>query len=253
MNARLHKNIDVVRIPVKTGVAEYYLPQNVAWADQVIDQLIVVAPDIAGTIDPMDGVSVVIDRASIGNLFFNLYSKDEVELTHDLSFEQIAHTNNYALPVNAALSLQLSKLYFTEAPQADGTLLLYVVYGSKEREDYEAPKNSVTVTFDMQPNEQLSLRDIMHLYIVEIPEKLRGIIAWTGTTAPAYITLRDYSLTYNIREAHTELMRPDMNGGTAQDSQAALFYTDSLDIDFDYSHIRNAQNAPVTQVFTFLY
>lgn len=253
MKTRLQKNIDLVRIPIKAGVAEYYLPQNVAWADCKIDTLTVCAPDMVGTIDPMDGQSTVLSRTDIANLFFNLYSADERELTHDLSADQLAHDNNYAIEVNEKLNLSLCRLYFTEDPTADGVLLLYVAYGSKCVEDYEQPKNSVTVRFDMQANEILSLRDIMKTYICEIPAKLRGVIAWSGVTDPAYITLRDYALTYNIREAHTELMRPDMNGGSAQDSQVTPFYCDSLDIDFDYSHIRNAQNAPATQVLTFLY
>lgn len=253
MGTRIYKNIDLVRIPIRIGVTEYYLPQNVAWANRKIDTLTVCAPNMQNTIDPMDGVTPVLSRNGIGNMFFNLYTADEIQLTHDLSSEQLAHTNNYAIEINAKLNLSLCRLYFTEEPQDDGVLLLYVSYAGKEIEDYEAPKNSVTVRFDMQPNELLSFRDIMKTYICEIPATLRGVIAWSGVSDPAYITLRDYALTYNIREAHTELMRPDMNGGTAADSQLVPFYTDCINIDFDYSHIRNAQNAPATQVIEFLY
>lgn len=253
MKARLHRNIDFVRIPIQAGVSEYYLPQNVAWAEKKIDEIIVVAPSIAGTLDPVDGQSIVMDRANLSDLYFNLYSADENELTHDMSYEQILHINNYRIPVNEVLSLVTSRLYFTTAPTSDFTLLLYVIYDSKIVDDFDVPQRSVTVEFPMLANEQIDLRYILNTYLHAIPKTLKGIICWNAETAPAYITLRDYALTYNIRDAHSELMRPDMNGGTAYGSQLHPFYTDSLDIDFDYSHIRNAQNAPCTQKITFMY
>ena len=254
MKAALYKNIDVVRIPIKAGVSEYYFPQNVAWAGKVVDKLVVVAPT-ASCIDPMDGVTPVMDSATIANLYFNLYNSDDLELTHDLSWEQLSHRNNHALELHTKLNLSLCKLYFTQAPTSDCTLLLYVYYGTQTREDYDYPQHSVTVEFPMAANEQLDLRYIINTYLHALPKTLKGILAWNAETNPAYITLRDYALTYNIREAHTELMRPDMNAGTnnASDCQAYPFFTADLDIDFDYSHIRNAQNSQCTQKLTFLY
>lgn len=253
MKTRLYKNIDLVRIPIKTGVSEYYFPQNVAWVDKTIDEIIVVAPNSNSTIDPVDGVTPVLDASQINDLYFNLYANDDTEITHDLSFEQIMHLNNHRLPIGTALNLALCRLYFTSAPAADSTLLLYVTYSSRIVEDYDVPQHSVTVEFPMDANEEINFQYIINTYLHAIPKRLKGILCWNAESTPAYVTLRDYALTYNIRYAHTELMRPDMNTGTALGSQLVPFYTDDLDIDFDYSNIRNALNTQVTQKLTFLY
>ena len=252
MKANLYKNIDLVRIPIKTGVDEYFLPQNVAWAAQKIDKMVVCLPD-AICVDPMDGTTSVIDRSSITDLYFKFVNSEDLEICNDLSFEQLVHVNNHVIELNCQLNLALCKLYFTNPPATDGTLLLYVYYGTQRRDDYDYPQHSVTVSFDMAADEQLDFRHIINTYLHALPKKLKGIIAWNAENNPAYITLRDYALTYNIREAHTELMRPDMNAGSAPDSQACPFLTADLDIDFDYSYIRNAQNATCTQKLTFLY
>ena len=252
MKARIYKNIDLVRIPIKSGVSEYFFPQNVAWADKKVDEVIVCAPT-AACIDPVDGTTQVMTDTAISDCFFNLYAADDTELTHDMSFEQIAMQNNNRLEVRSKLNLSLSKLYFTSAPVGNYTLLIYVAYDSKEVEDYDVPTRSRTVVFPMAANEEISLRYIMSTYIHNIPEKLRGLMVWNADTVPAYLTLRDYELTYNIRELHTEMCRPDMNGGNAELSQAQPMWFNNLNIDFDYSHIRNAQNAAVTQTITFLY
>ena len=252
MKTRLVKNIDLVRIAVKNGVTDYIFPQNVAWADKVVEKIVVCAPQ-AVCVDPVDGTTAVMDASVIDNLYFSLYNESNEELFHDLSYESLSHRNNHVLPIGSKLNLSLSRLYFTDAPQADYTLLLYVFYEGRTVEDYEIPKRSVTVEFPLQANQVISLRDIMSTYIAEIPETLKGIVAWNAATAPAYLTLRDYKLTYNLHDVHTELMRPDMNAGSAQDSQAMVLYTDNLDIDFDYSHIREAAGQNSTQRLTFLY
>jgi hypothetical protein len=128
-----------------------------------------------------------------------------------------------------------------------------VTYDSKSVEEYDVPQNSVTIEFPMQANEQINFQHIINTYMHAIPKRLKGIIAWNGDTDPAYITLRDYAITYNMREMHTELMRPDTNNGSAISDQLVPFYVDDLDIDFDYSSIRNAQNTSCTQKITFLY
>ena len=252
MKAKIYRNIDLVRIAVKNGVANYILPQNVAWADEVIDKIIVCAPG-AACVDPVDGVTPVMGASDVKDLYFGLYNSENVELVHDLSWENFSHKNNHVLEIHDRLNLSLCRLSFTTVPTSDYTLLLYVVYGGREAEDYDFPKNSVTIDFPLQANEVLSFRDIMSTYIHDIPSRVRGIMAWDAENNPAYLTLRDYKLTYNLREAHTELMRPDMNGGSSEASQAMVLWLDNLDIDFDYSHIRNAENQANKQRLTFIY
>ena len=251
MKAELYTNCALVRVPIKAGVEEYYLPQNVEWADQVIDKMIICAPDSACT-DPVDGVTPVMLKTDIADCYVNLYDAQNREIMHDVSFEQIWHKNNNVIRVDAQLNLSLCRIYFTNAPAQDMTLLLYVFYKTRTEEYYDLPKKSVTAVFPMAANEELSLQYIINTYVHALPGKIQGIIVWTWGE-PVWITLRDYDYTYQMANIHSELCRADYNSGTPEDSQAQLFLLNDLDIDFDYSHIREAAGQQTTQKITFLY
>jgi hypothetical protein len=252
MKTSIYKNCSLVRIPIKAGTEEYQIPQNVVWAGCKVDRIAILAPKNACT-DPVDGVTPVMTASDLTNCYISLYDSDNRELMHDVSFEQIVHTNNHPLMVDAVLNLSLCKIFFTSAPAQDCTLLLYVFYGTREEEYYDIPKNSMTVTFPLDANEEISFRKIIDYAIHALPETIKGIICWNAETAPAWLLLRDHDLTYQMTNLHTELFRPDVNGGSAASSQAALFLVDSLDIDFDYSRIREASGNASTQKITFLY
>lgn len=252
MKTELYTNVSLVRIPIKTGISEYHLPQNVEWAGKKIEKLLIVAPTLA-CIDPVDGQTPVMTVADVANLYIELYDSNDRELMHDVSAEQLLHLNNQQLRVDAALNLALCRLYFTQAPAADGTLLLYAFYGTRTEEYYDLPKKSITVEFPMAANEQMTLQEVINTYAHALPAKIQGIICWDAASNPAYLALRDYKLTYQMANVHTELCRPDAAASYAYDTQAALFLLNDLDINFDYSYIRNAKNAACTQKITFLF
>ena len=251
MKAELYTNVALVRVPIKAGQDEYYLPQNVDWAQQKIDKMVVCAP-VVGCIDPVDGITPVAQDTDIADLYINLYDADNREIMHDVSVENIVHVNNNVLRVDAALNLSLCRIYFTTSPAQDMTLLLYVYYQTRTEDYYELPNKSVTAVFDLAANEEKSFRDIINTYVHALPAKIRGIIVWTSSE-PVWITLRDYAYTYQMANIHSDLCRPDMAAASAWDTQAALFLLNDLDIDFDYSHIREAAGQQTTQKITFLY
>ena len=251
MKTELYTNCSLVRVPIKAGVDEYYLPQNVDWADRKIDRMVICAPKTRST-DPIDGVTPVLGAADIQDLYISLYDKDNREIMHDVSWEQLSHRNNNGIRIDAQLNLSQCRLYFTTAPVADSTLLIYVYYGTRTEEYYDMPKKSVTARFDMAADEEMTFQDIINTYVHALPGTLKGIICWDAITTPIYLTLRDYAYTYQMANVHSELCRPDLNSG-ATDSQAALFLLNDLDIDFDYSHVRNAQSQAVSVKITFLY
>ncbi len=252
MKTELYTNCSLVRLPIKAGESEYYLPQNVEWAGRVVDKMIVCAPKNA-CIDPVDGKTPVMTAADLADCYISLNDTDSRELMHDVSFEQLLHTNNHPLRVNAKLNLSLCRIYFTTPPEADATLLLYVFYGTRTEEYFGLPRKSVTAEFPLLPNEQMTLQQVINTYVHALPGKIQGVIFWNAAEAPAFITLRDYTLTYQMANIHSEMARPDMNNGTADDSQAKPFFVNDLDINFDYSFIRNATNSANTQKITFLY
>lgn len=252
MKTELYTNCSLVRVPIKAGVDEYYLPQNVEWANRKIDRMIICAPTIAG-VDPVDGTTPVMTDTDLADLYINLYDSANHELMHDVSYEQILHTNNQPIRIDAQLNLSLCRLYFTTPPVANATLLLYVYYGTRTEDYYDMPKKSVSMEFPLEADQELTLQEIINTYVHALPGKIKGIICWDPENNPAYLTLRDYAYTYQMANVHTELMRSDLNMGTAGDSQAAIFMLNDLDIDFDYSHIRNAQSAASTQQITILY
>lgn len=254
MKTALYTNCALVRIPIKSGEDRYYLPQNVDWANTKIEKLVICAPDQA-CIDPIDGQTPVMTASNLNALdcYFTLYDSDNNEIMHDVSAVNLLHRNNNGLDLNVKLNLAQCSFKFMAMPAQDYTLLLYVYYGTREEEYFEAPKKSVTVQFPLDAAEELSFQYIINQYAHALPAKIKGIVVWSGVGSPSWITLRDYTLTYQMANIHSEMMRPDMNGGSAYDSQAAVFYLNDLDIDFDYSSIREAAGTPSTQTITFLF
>ena len=251
MKTELYTNCSLVRVPIKAGVDEYYLPQNVDWANRKIDRMVICAPQTACT-DPIDGVTPVLGAADIQDLYISLYDVNNREIMHDVALEQISHRNNNTLRVDAQLNLSQCRLYFTTAPVADATLLIYVYYGTRTEDYYDLPKKSVTARFDLDADQEMTFQEVINTYVHALPATLKGIICWDAYNTPLFITLRDYTYTYQMANVCSELMRPDLNAG-ATGSQAALFLLNDLDIDFDYSHVRNAQSQAVSVTITFLY
>lgn len=251
MKQTLYRNIDLLRIPIKAGIAEYYFPQNVDWAACKVEKIVACIPN-AACVDPYDGTTPVLNVGSVTDLYFNLYSAEQKELLHAVSVEQLLHVNNNPVLLNSQLDLSLCNLYFTTAPAADATLLLYVYHDSKIV-DEDLPERTVTLEFDLAANQEINLQDIITTYIHALPAKVRGIMFWTGVSNPAYFTLRDYKQTYVLQNLHSELARPNMNGGAAWDSQAYTMLFDKIDIDFQYSHIREAAGQTSHQKITILY
>lgn len=252
MKAELYTNCSLVRVPIVSGESEYYLPQNVEWAACKVDKLVVCAPQTACT-DPVDGHTPVMIASDITDCYVSLYDVDGRELMHDVAAEQLVHTNNHPLYVNAKLNLSQCKITFTQAPSADATLLLYVFYGTRKEEYYDMPRKSVTAEFPLDADEQLTLQEVINTYIHALPSKVCGLVFWNAVSDPAFVSLRDYTLTYQMANIHSELARLDMNGGSADASQAQLFLLNDLDINFDYSYIRNATSSTNTQKITFLF
>ena len=254
MKANLYRNIDLLRIPIKAGIQEYYFPQNVDWADQKIDRIAVCIPQQA-CFDPMDGTTPVLTMSDIPDMdmFFNVYSGEQKELLHAVSVEQLLHTNNHPIYLNTKLDLSLCNFYFKNAPASDYTLLIYVFHDTDFKLNYDLPENSVTLEFPLDADQEINLQQLITTYIHALPAKVKGVMFWNAPTNPAYITLRDYDLTYILQNIHSEMARPPMNGGTGPATQTDTMLFDNIDIDFQYSHIRNAESQANTQKITFLY
>ncbi len=260
MKANLYKNIDLVRINVKAGVSEYYFPQNVDWAEKKIDRIAICAPSM-DCVDPMDGVTPVMTLMDLLNAdcFLNIYSADQREIFHAVSAEHILHLNNHPLELNSKLDLGLCSLYFKTAPAQDFTLLLYVYHDNKRVDDVEMPMRSVTCEFPLPAGAEINFREIIDTYVHALPATIKGVSFWDADQEPAYMTLREYVPKDSGRKAailqnlHGELARPMMNGGSAVDTQINGLLLDSIDIDFEYSHIRNCSANNGNYKITFWY
>lgn len=253
MTAKLYKNISIVQIPVQQGVSEYQFPKNVDWAGQEIQQILLAAPSSDNCLSPIDGQTPVLSYDKISDLYFDLYAEDKTEITQSMYFENILHTANYPVEINSVLSLTLSTIKFTTAPTADGVLLLYVFWGGRKDGCYDLPRRSVTIAFPLAANEKLSFRQLINTYMHADYDKVRGIAVWDAENNPCYITLRDHQLSYMIKSMYGGLARPQMEGATAQTSQVHPLYLDSIDIDFDYSFVRNATGTANNQKITIYY
>ena len=252
MKTELAKNIDLVQVDVVAGVDELQFPKNVDWAARKIVKLVLVAPT-ANMVSPIDGQTPVLKRSQISDLYLDLYKADESEICHNLYFEALLHTNNHPVYINSALSLNLSRLYFTTAPTINGCLLFYVFYEGETVENYEPSQKNVTIQVPLDADAKLSFRDIVDTYVHIIGQHVRGLQIWGAENNPVYLTLRDYEYTYVINSLYSGLARPQMAGATCELTQIAPLRFADLNIDFDNSFVRNAASFPVTLIMTIEY
>lgn len=206
----LAENIDLVQINVKSGVDEYYLPKGVNWRDRVIDKIVLVVRDYGttsnDTYSPIDGITPLL--TDVSGLYFDLYSDSGEYVAHNAYYENFMYTNNYPLTLNSKLSLNLSRLYFTETPQTDGCILLYVYYGGRETEDYDEAKKSVTVRVHLNAGEKVDLQYIVDNYIHLQPDSVKGVMVSAAANNPVYLTLREEDSDRVIDSLHSNLLLP---------------------------------------------
>lgn len=250
--AELIKNIDLVQIKISAGVDEYAFPKNVDWSGKKVDKILLCAPT-AACVSPIDGTSPVYTRSDVANLYFDLYDSADRELCYEASYEHFLYTNNHPLEIDSAISTQLSKLRFTTAPAKDGVLLLYVFWNTQDVPAvWDAPNKCKNVVVTLGAGERKTFADLRDFIHTDF-KKVRGIQVWGAESTPAYITLRDHNLEHVLNNVHVALLRPDMLGTDAESTVLEPVRFDSLDIDFDYSFIRNATGSIENVMITLEY
>lgn len=272
MKLQIYKNIDIVQINVKRGVSEYFLPQNVDWADKVVEKIVLytsVLPEDRHT-SPIDGINEIYSHEDVPNIYFDFYNQDELELAHNLSAQSIVWSNNQPVELNSKISLKLSRMFFSQPPVVDGCVLLYVFWGNKTVETEDLPQNSVTISFEMEDGQDIPLSQVIDTYIHAQGKKLKGINFWGGASMwneGLFITLRDYNYVNPIvNMLPLAMCRPMMSVDTdtfvlpywtvSQLVQVNSLYLDDADIDFDNSFIHKSSNASGIAgrvTITFLY
>lgn len=269
MKLQLYKNIDVVQINIKEGVSEYFIPSNVAWADQVVDKILVYGSNPeSGELSPIDGINPVFDREEAANLYFDLFTADDVQIANALNGQSILSTNNHPLEIGQKLSLQLSRMYFTRPPEYDACVLLYVFWGTVTKEVQDIPNKSVTSTFKLYPGKEVYLSEMIDTYIHSQPNRLKGIYVWGGygKLPGTFITLRDYNYKTIVNLLPVGMCRPPMGIDTvfedhyspeqAQSVQVSSMYFDDADVDFENSTLYYSFDSfikPIELTITFLY
>lgn len=268
MKLQFYKNIDVVQINVKTGVSEYFFPSNVDWADKKIDKMLVYGSNPeSGELSPIDGITPIMDREQLDNVYLDLYDANNVQIAYSLSAMDIMHTCNYPFEINNKLGLQTSKIVFSEEPDSDSCILIYVFWDTKTVDVDSTPERSVTVQFPIKGGEELPLSQVIDTYIHSQSKKLKGIYVWGGYGFWQYlfITLRDYNYKTVVKLLPAGMCRPPMGvdpiadnasdfSAKAQSVQVAPMYLDCADIDFDNSFVYYAASYDNTDItITFLY
>lgn len=236
----LYRNIDLVQINTPAGSDEWQIPQNVAWADKVIDKIVLCAPTSTDCVSPIDGVTHVWAASEIGDVYCDIYNADETLVMHNLHYSQLLFSNNYGLSFGHKLQTQLTRFFTTTPPGSDGCLLLYVFYSTHKTDYLEPSRRNKCITFELAADERISFGDICRRWLHAEGENVLGIWFTDPVSNPAYLTLRDHDLTYMMYNVHNELMRSQMAGISADNCQLQGFFLDSLDIDFEYSYIQNA-------------
>lgn len=264
---KLYKNIDVVQIDIKAGVAEYFLPKNVSWAGKLVKNIFVYCkypeeeiPDY-NEYSPVDGVSPILDYNDIAEIFLDLNAEDGTEVAHNLCAQNLVYTNNNPIEINSVISLQLSRIFFAKAPVVNGSLILYVSWDDMDK-DLDPPQKSVTVHFDLEHGKDVALADIIDSYIYAQGARVKGVLFWGSFTdgANKYITLRNTDYNTIINNLALNMCRPpiyinDQYLTTAETLQVKPLYLDCEDVDFANSFIRDTsiESGSSSVTLTFLY
>lgn len=251
MKLQLNKNIDVVQINVKAGVSEYYFPTNVDWANKKIDRLIIYgANPSSGELSPIDGVLPILNLNQLDNVYLDLYAADNTQIAYGMSATNILYTNNHPFEINSGISLQTSKIVFSQAPTNNGCILVYVFCDTKIVDSDDIPNRSVTVQFPIKQGEELPFNYVIDTYIHSQSKTVKGLYVWGDESV--FITLRDYNYKTITKLLPGAFCRPQMAAAQAQSVQVAPLLFENADVNFDNSFIYNA--AEDTQVtITFLY
>lgn len=252
---KLYNDIDLVQINIREGVDEYYLPKNVNWRERVIDKILVVTAPLGTTVlSPIDGQTQVLDESIIDNMYFDLYAADDTQICRSVQAANFFHLNNNPLNLGYKLSLNLSRIFFSQAPETAGCILLYFFYGTKECEDEQPIRESVTVQVPLTANGRMSLQDIVDNYIYMQPRSVKGIYLWNWDDAPCYLTLRYADNIHVLNYLFSSLCRPPMlEPLLLYTSQTHSMFLDNIDINMLNSYVQNAQNTEITVSITFLY
>lgn len=244
-----YRNISLAQINIVAGQEEYYLPKNANWNGEKIDRIALVVPSVSMQ-SPVDGQQV-LTQAQLPDMYIDLYAKDDTEICHSLHYSNILYSNNHPFEIGRVLSLSLSRIFFSQAPQTSGAMLLYIFYNSNSCPDVESAEN-ITVRFPLQAGERINFTQMINRYMHANDKRVKRMIAW-NPSAPAFLTLRDTTGRLAFTELSTYLFRAPINGGTAQNSQVYPLSLDNVDLDFDNCWIHNTTAAAQQHVITFEY
>ena len=270
MKLQLYKNIDCVQIDVKAGVSEYFLPQNVDWADKKVDKLVVYGSELftGDFVSPIDGQTPLIGEDLLSKAYFDLYDTNGVHVGYNISANNLKHTCNHPLEINSAISLQTSKIVFSQTPDVDCCLLIYVFWGTSIEDTDDLPNHSVTVTFPIGYGEEITLASVIDTYIHSQSKTVKGMYMWSLPNKTIFFTLRDYNYRTIVKLLPGEMCRPPMGvPDWASDESVVIksqlvqvdsMYFDCADVDFDNSFVFNSDFRvnPTRKVYitvTFLY
>ena len=270
MKLQLYKNIDCVQIDVKAGVSEYFLPQNVDWADKKVDKLVVYGSELFSNllVSPIDGQTPLIGGDLLSKAYFDLYDTNGVHVGYSISANNLKHTCNHSLEINSVISLQTSKIIFSQTPDVDCCLLIYVFWGTSIEDVDDLPNHSVTVTFPIGYGEEITLASVIDTYIHSQSKTVKGMYMWSQPNRTIFFTLRDYNYRTIVKLLPGEMCRPPMGvPDWASDESVVIksqlvqvdsMYFDCADVDFDNSFVFNSDFRvnPTRQTYitvTFLY
>lgn len=254
-----YQNISLCQINVKTGQQEYYLPKNANWRGKKIEKIVAYIPLLANmnVKSPVDGQSVLVMNDT-SDLYFDLYNEDGVNILHNVHAYTLIADNNFVLDIKQKLSFDLSRIYFTTAPQQDGALMLYIYYNETDLQ-VDEPTENVTVRFPLAAGETMTFQQVIEKYMFVRSKKVRYISIWNGNVQPVgfntgYVTLRDTNGYLAHEYIPNFFLRPCID--PAYPSQFLLSENRlvlNVDLDMNNSFIVNTQSVQDDYIVTFYY
>ena len=254
-----YQNIALCQIDVKTGKTDYFLPKNANWRGKKIEKIVVYCPLGSGSIltSPVNGEPISA-MADLADLYFDLYNEEGVNVMHNVQAYLLTADNNFPLEIKEKLSFDLSRVYFTQAPQSDFSLMLYIFYNETEAL-VDEPTENITVNFPLQAGERISFEEVIEKYMYARSKNVRYISVWNNPAQPVgyntgFITLRSTDKKVAHEYIPCFMFRPCHQSGYPTQflvSQNRIVL--DIDIDFNNSFIVNTQSQADNYIITFYY
>ncbi len=227
---RVYKNIDTCLLTVADD-NHLYFPKNVNFKGKKIDFIHI----FAGTGTAPNGTTSLVTESDLKNFYIDLYNDQKKRLFQNVITSQFYTENNFIIPVNSILDLDLSNISIINNTFAGQVLQIVIVYDAINTDEIELTNQNVVITIpyaDFQNVTKLKLDTYIDQYFFAT-RKVTAIEAKFNNDI-CYLTFREKSGKI-FKEVPNSIY--NINQYSISEKNRNILFLDNYDIDFKNSYV----------------